>query len=124
MIYLRTEDIVGLLESYVPNNTIADYGLIESALARPRAMVFGENVYESIYEQAAALTISLVNNHCLIDGNKRLGLIGLLVFLRVNGHELIASHDGTFNFIMGIATTTNPSVESHALWIKKNSREL
>ena len=41
MIYLELEDILALSER--AGFTVTDYGLVESALARPRASVFGED---------------------------------------------------------------------------------
>ncbi|HEX4101576.1 MAG: Fic family protein [Pseudonocardiaceae bacterium] len=55
-----------------------DAGLLESALARPQASMFGQDAYPSVWGKAGALVHSLVSNHAvsnhaLVDGNKRLG---------------------------------------------------
>ena len=50
---------------------IRDRGLLESALHRPQSTWFGEDVYPDLDQKAAALLLSLVGNHSLIDGNKR-----------------------------------------------------
>ena len=39
---------------------VRDWGLLESALARPQTTVFGEDAYPSVWEKAAALMHSLV----------------------------------------------------------------
>lgn len=49
---------------------VADAGLLQSALARPQATVFGQDAYRSLAAKAAALMESLARNHCLVDGNK------------------------------------------------------
>lgn len=67
---------------------VRDLGLIESALARPRTTVFGEDAYPTLDLKAAALLQSLVGNHGLVDGNKRLALGCTSVFLTINGHPL------------------------------------
>ena len=51
---------------------VGDYGLIDSALARPRASVFGQGAYPDLHLKVAALLHSLARNHALVDGNKRL----------------------------------------------------
>ncbi|WP_406366992.1 type II toxin-antitoxin system death-on-curing family toxin [Streptomyces sp. NBC_01546] len=60
-------------------------GLLESAVHRPRARMFGTPVYEDPYEQAAALLHGLATNHPLVDGNKRTAWLAAATFLAVNG---------------------------------------
>jgi death on curing protein len=57
-----------------PDVAIRDYGLLDSASARLNATVFGRDAYPTIHEKAGALLHSLVSNHALVDGSKRLGL--------------------------------------------------
>ena len=67
---------------------VRDYGLLESAVARPRAGLFGADAYPGLYDKAAALLHSLAGNHALLDGNKRTAWACALVFLEINGHPL------------------------------------
>ena len=67
---------------------VRNWGLLESALARPRASVFGEEAYPGLTGKAAALLHSLATNHALVDGNKRLGLVAVLLFYGMNGYDL------------------------------------
>lgn len=69
---------------------VRDYGLLESALARPQASVFGQDAYPDLWQKAAALMESLARNHALVDGNKRLAWYATWVFLQINGHRLRA----------------------------------
>jgi len=123
MIYLELEILLELLKIYLPKSRVADMGLLESALARPRATAFGEDAYVDIFEKVAAMTISLVKNHCPDDGNKRLGLISLLVVMRANNYEINSDLDSTYEFIIEIAETTNPDLKECAAWIKANSEK-
>lgn len=85
---------------------IRDIGLIESALARPQASAFGEDAYPSIDEKAAALLQSLVLNHGLVDGNKRLGLACASVFLTVNGAPLdLDDKTEAYDLVIAVATS-------------------
>jgi hypothetical protein len=59
---------------------VRDHGLLESALARPRASALGRDAYPTIHEKAAALLHSIARNHALVDGNKRLALAATLAF--------------------------------------------
>jgi death on curing protein len=101
-VFLRLDDLL-MIEQALGTPGIRDVGLLESALARPQATAFGQIVYPTLALQAAALTHSLVTNHALIDGNKRIGLVGLRLFLGMNGHDLDATQDEKFDLIMAIA---------------------
>ena len=92
--YLELEDLLIAAEAFLshPPN-VRDYGLVESALARPKATVFGPDAYPTIHEKAAALLDSLVNDHALVDGNKRLGWVAVRLFYGFNGYTISASED-------------------------------
>lgn len=67
---------------------VRDFGLLEAAVARPRTTVFGQDAYPDELTKAAALLQSLVRNHGLVDGNKRIAWAAAWVFLEVNGIAL------------------------------------
>lgn len=83
---------------------IRDVGLLESALARPRASAFGEDAYPGVHEKAAALLHSIARNHTLVDGNKRLALASTIAFLGLNGLRLTSSNDEAYDLTMAVAT--------------------
>ncbi len=64
---------------------VRDPGLLDSALHRPRSAFGGTEVYASVPLKAAALLHSLIRNHPLVDGNKRLAWLVTVVFLDLNG---------------------------------------
>jgi death on curing protein len=66
----------------------SDYGLLDAAVARPRATVFGVDAYPDLYTKAAALLQSIARNHALVDGNKRTAWAAAWTFLYINGIEL------------------------------------
>jgi len=104
-VHLRLDDLL-VIEQGLGSPGIRDVGLLESALARPQATAFGDEVYPTLVQQAAALTHSLVTNHALVDGNKRLALVALRLFLGMNDHDLVATQDEKFDLIMRIADGT------------------
>lgn len=64
--YLDLEDLLDIARVAVGEDVaVGDYGLLESALARPRASVFGEDAYPDLHLKAAALMHSLARNHAL-----------------------------------------------------------
>lgn len=105
MMFLNLEDLLRIAERTlgVPA-VIRDVGLLESALARPQASVFGEDAYPTLHEKAAALLHSLARNHALVDGNKRLALAATLAFLRYNGARLVLTEDEAYDLVMSVAT--------------------
>ena len=103
--YLDTEDLVGLAIVLLGDPPpIRDLGLLDAAAARPRASAFGEDAYEDIWKKAAALLQSVVKNHPLVDGNKRLGWLSTATFLEINGiRATSASNDEVYDLVMRVA---------------------
>lgn len=92
--YLDLEDLLVVAGQAVGGAPpVRDYGLLESALARPRSSVYGQDAYPDLWSKAAALLESLGRNHALVDGNKRLAWTAAWVFLEVNGQALAADFD-------------------------------
>ena len=83
---------------------VRDVGLLESALGRPRATVFGEDAYPDLHTKAAALLHSLAGNHALVDGNKRLAWAAAAVFLGINGHRVSVGNDEVVELVLAVAT--------------------
>lgn len=82
---------------------VRDAGLLESALARPRATAFGEDAYPDVHTKAAALVHSIARNHALGDGNKRVALAATIAFLGLNGLHLTLANDEAYDLIIEVA---------------------
>ena len=67
---------------------LRDAGLLDAALESAFATFDGAELYPTVSEKAARLGFSLIANHAFVDGNKRIGMLVMLVFLRLNGIEL------------------------------------
>lgn len=101
---LTTEDLVAIATRIGRGDPqVRDLGLLESAAARPGTSVFGDDAYPDIETKAAALLESLVRNHALIDGNRRLGWLALVLFLALNGHRLDVDDDEAYDLVIGVA---------------------
>ncbi|MEV7424039.1 type II toxin-antitoxin system death-on-curing family toxin [Streptomyces sp. NPDC091212] len=92
MYYLTLPEILGLAKN-LGTDEVRDYGLLDSALSRPQASVFGQDAYPDVWQKAAALMESLARNHALVDGNKRIAWYATWVFLHLNGHPLRTDFD-------------------------------
>ncbi|MGS0684369.1 type II toxin-antitoxin system death-on-curing family toxin [Nakamurella sp. GG22] len=82
---------------------VRDVGLLLSALARPRATVFGADAYPDLPTKAAAMFESLVGNHPLLDGKERLAVVLTWTFLLNNGFAPTHSEDEAYDFTMSAA---------------------
>lgn len=100
--HLDLEDLLHLVRR-AGIGPVRDLGLLESAAARPRTSVFGEDAYPTLEGKAAALLHSLVRNHALVDGNKRLGWLACVVFLDLNGLAVDLDDEAAFDLVMDVA---------------------
>jgi len=103
--YLDLEDLLTLTTVLMGDPPpVRDLGLLGSAASRPQTTAFGVDAYPDIWTKAAALLQSLVNNHPLIDGNKRLGWLATAVFLEINGQSVShATNDDVYDLVISVA---------------------
>lgn len=110
--YLALDDLLAVARAYLGHAAqVADYGLLESALARPQATVFGDDAYPTMHDKAAALLHSLVCNHALVDGNKRLGWTATRLFYELNGYRVTASTEDIVGLVLDVARGELPTVD-------------
>ena len=108
--YLDLEDLIHLAGLLLGDPApISDFGLLNSAAARPQTSAFGEDAYPDIWTKAAALLQSIVKNHPLVDGNKRLGWLATAVFLNLNGVKVTsAPNEGVYRLVVTVAAEDHP----------------
>ena len=82
---------------------LRDEGLLRSALAQPEATFGGKWLHQGLHEMAAAYLISLVGNHPFVDGNKRVGTVAAVVFLRMNGVIVQSDQDAYADLVIAVA---------------------
>ncbi len=107
--FLDLDDVIGLARRVLGDPPpIRDVGLLGSAVARPQTTVGFEDAYPTIWLKAAALLQSIVDNHALIDGNKRLGWVAAAVFLEINDATVAsASNTDVYDLVMAIASSAS-----------------
>ncbi|HEY8729192.1 MAG TPA: type II toxin-antitoxin system death-on-curing family toxin [Acidothermaceae bacterium] len=122
MIYLTMSELLRISERVLAGRVeVRDHGLLESALARPRTTVGGNDAYGSLEEKAAALLHSLARNHALVDGNKRLALAATIAFLGINGRRLTFSNDDVYDLVISVAAGGLDDVHDIAFRIRNAS---
>lgn len=88
MIILTVDEVIKihgrLIEKTGGLDGLRDRGLLESAIFNISSG-FGEiEVYPTVEEKAARIAFGIVNNHAFLDGNKRIGMLSMLMILRLN----------------------------------------
>jgi death-on-curing protein len=113
-IYLSAEDVLGIAEHAVDDQSIVvrDAGLLESAVHRPSASMFGQEAYTDLFDKAAALLQSLAVNHPFFDGNKRTAWVSCVVFLAMNGVQLRPDIDAAERLVIAVATGAMDEVKA------------
>lgn len=107
----------GGLEGPVNENALG------ASLARPRQLHHYGDPTPTIAELAAALGYALAKSHCFRDGNKRVALAAIDVFLQLNGHELIAEEADAVLTVQDLAASAIDESQL-AQWIDSNMREI
>lgn len=100
---------------------------LESCLEQPFASFDGKDLYEDIYAKAAALFYFLNKNHPFANGNKRMAVMVMIVFLYINGLEFNVSNKTLYNIACDVASSKMSSRRSMlaylTLIIQSNTRE-
>jgi death-on-curing family protein len=113
LIYLDADDVLtihfALVEDFARSGDpidppgLRDRGLLESATARPMTSLGGELKYPTVPMAGAALFHAVVHDHPFHNGNKRTGLVALIVFLDRNGYLLQEEEDALFDFVLTLS---------------------
>lgn len=117
--YVSVADVLAihadLIANYGGGEGIRDFALLEAAIFRPQS-----GYYRDILAEAAALWESLSQNHPFVDGNKRVGFAATYTFLAINGYEIIAGAEATFEFIDGLYANDRFRADVLDPWLRKN----
>lgn len=100
--YLDIEDLLALVRA-LGVGPVRDLGLLDAACARPRSTAFGTDAYPTLELKVGALLHSIVGNHALVDGNKRLGWLATTVFLDLNDRPCDLDNVAAFDLVMATA---------------------
>ena len=96
---------------------------LSSTLARPQQLDNYGSPPPDIFQLAASYGFGFAKNHCFKDGNKRVSLVAIDVFLALNGYELNAEEANAVFTIESLAAG-NIDEEELSLWIKENTQVL
>jgi len=99
------------LDRYGGSAGIRDLGLLQSALAQPRATFGGQFLHGDVFEMAAAYLFHIVQNHAVVDGNKRVGAVAALVFLLLNDRDTTATAAELESLVLAVAQGQRTKME-------------
>lgn len=123
---LELQELVWLhavaIEEFGGSSGIRDRGALQSALGRPLS-TFGDKLYGTPFERAAALAESLVLNHGFVDGNKRTAMYAMGAWLEREGYVVEATRGELRDLALSIVRRT-AGVDQIANWLEKRSRRL
>ena len=124
MIKLTKEQVVSIHSSLIKasggTDGVRDEGLLESALESPFQTFDGHDLYPSIIQKAARIEYSLVLNHPFIDGNKRIGIHIMLVFLAINGIDISCTQEDLIKIGLSLADNTM-NFEELSVWLSSHN---
>lgn len=132
MHYLTKSDFIYLNERVVKKVGGSNFGVIsdaslEAIIEQPKQVVFGRELYPSIWLKAAYILQKTAKKHAFSDGNKRTAIIASLVFLNINGYQPIDDEliNNSEKFVLAI--TNSPDTEAIMLkiaeWLKRTHQE-
>ncbi len=99
---------------------IRDRNVLASALGQPRMTAGGRFLYRTIFDKASAYGFHICRNHPMVDGNKRLALVLMDMFLQRNGWLLSATEQDAYQTMMKLASG-NLTKTALASWLKYHS---
>lgn len=99
---------------------IRDIGRLESAVAAQHQVVFGEELYPTLHEKAAAIMRGIIGDHPFTDGNKRTATLAGLTLLELSGYQVTAKIGEVEDFAVAVATD-HLEVEAIADWLRGHS---
>ncbi len=124
MIRLTTKQVISLHSSLIEatggTDGVRDMGLLESALETPFQTFGGKDLYPALIQKAARLGHSLISNHPFVDGNKRIGIHTMLVFLAANGIEIECTQKELIDVGLSLADGTM-NAEKLLIWLSAHN---
>lgn len=107
-----------LIEETGGSHGLRDAGLLESAISRAENKV-SYDPEATVGTVGASLSWGLIKNHAFIDGNKRIGLAALAVFLKANGFLLTCSVEEETAMVLRVAAS-EIAEEEWTAWVVRS----
>ena len=123
MTFLTLEQLLEIhtlvIEATSGSTGLRDLGRLESVIATQNQNVFGEELYPSIADKAAAIVRAIIADHPFVDGNERTAMLTGLTFLDMNKINFSANTGEIEDFAVEVATK-HLDVPQISSWLKQH----
>ena len=99
---------------------VRDEKLLESCLFTPFQTFDNIDIYPTIKEKIAKICYLLISNHCFLDGNKRVGILTMLVLFNINSINIVCDNKDLIHIGLGLADNSL-NYDYILNWILKNT---
>jgi death on curing protein len=131
MEYLSKTDVVLINQAtlkehggnFVPPSNLLHESNLDYLLEAVQSEMFGEPLYPEMADKAAVYMFNIVCNHVFTDGNKRTGLAAAIIFLNINGCDIVVENHILEDFTVEVASGKRNLEECQA-WFKENIQPL
>lgn len=122
--FLSVDDVLTIHQNTIANEGglagLRDAGLLESAVLMPQQRFEGEYLHPDLAAMAAAYLFHIAQNHVFHDGNKRAAVLAALIFLSINGVELLPPPEALEEMTMRVASGEAEKAELTE-WMRRHS---
>ncbi len=99
---------------------LRDLGRLEAVIATQTQNVFGEELYPSLIDKAAAIIRGIIADHPFVDGNKRTAMLAGLTLVEINGIRFAAEPGELEDFAVKVATD-KLDIPSIVAWLRERT---
>ena len=117
---LKMHDV--FIERFGGLSGVRDFNLLSSAIEMPKMAMFGEELYPTVYDKAAAYLYHIVQNHPFADANKRTGFGAAYLFLKANKVPILFDDVSFENLI--IETAQGKRTKKEIAYFLEEGKEL
>lgn len=122
--YLTEAEVIAVNEEMVAKfgglHGVKDLHMLSLAVGRPQMSVAFQDAYQTIFDKAAAMFHSIINNHPFLDGNKRTSLFSAILFLERNGWKVEFRRKEAVKFTRK-AHNEDYTVQQISKWLKEHN---
>jgi len=122
--YLSEAEVIAINEEMVARfgglHGVKDLHMLRLAIGRPQMSVFYQDAYKTIFDKAASMFHSIINNHPFLDGNKRTSFFSAILFLEYNGWTIEFKRKEGVKFTRK-AHDSDYTVEQISKWLEDHS---
>ncbi len=85
---------------------VRNTGKLESSITQPFQEIGGQKLYPTLVSKASMLYYFCIKNHPFEDGNKRMGIFVLIIYLSKNGYWLDTTNEELFDMTVYTAASS------------------